>query len=230
MMLISCLVHSQAKVIPVDDEGREIPNDTSRWMSNYEVNILKSMRINYNKPVLFTEVAGFECFRDNPKLNEIISCVGNQLHSKNKEFIAFLPVYKILTTADSVRIQKSFPRMQIVPLDNQHAGQIRAKILESLGKDASVRGENANFNWRQYVIYYADKDAKQKFNADTAIKVPFSLKKDEAYLGKYNNLTAFVLQKNGRGFVMIYCLYTDKAKKKLNRYWKQVEGIYRYEN
>jgi len=230
ILLIFSVAHSQVRIIPVDDEGKEIPNDTSRWMAKYEIDILKSARISYHKPASLTEVRGSECFRGNPKLEEVVSCAGNQLHSKNGDFIAFLPVYKFLTKMDSVRMQKSFPGMPIVDLDNQHAAMVRAKVLLSLSKNASIRGENADFNWRQYVTYYSDKDARRKFNADTAIKVPFPLKKEEAYLGKYNNLIALVLQKNGRGFVIIYCFYTDKAKRKLNYYWKQIEGIYRYED
>ncbi len=209
LLLWSSLLHSQ-KIIFLDNEGREIPVDTSRWMPKYHVEILKSMRMSYSKPDSFTEIPGTECFNDDPKLQGILSCAGNQLHSNDGEFIAFLPVYKAFT-------------------NSQHSAQIRANILQSLGKDASLTGENANFNWRQYVTYYSDKEAKQKFNADTVIKVPLPLKKDEAYLGKYNNLTCLALQKKDRGYVMIYGFYTDNAKRSLDYYWKQVEGIFKYD-
>lgn len=50
----------------------------------------------------------------------------------------------------------------------------------------------------------------------------------EYFQGKYSHLDALYLQKKGRGFVNFYCFYTDKAKRDFSRYWKAIEGVFRY--
>jgi hypothetical protein len=85
--------------------------------------------------------------------------------------------------------------------------------------------------YSQGVTYLNPEKTKTKFNADTAIFLPLCFIGPEYYYkGKYNNLESLWLQKKGRGWVNLYCFYTDEAKKKLPEYRKAVEGIFRYEN
>lgn len=221
------------RIIAVDSLGNPIPNDTSRWMSKYDRARLASIRVTYEKPSDFSEtplIAVNECFYDNAKLKSMFSCVANLLVSEDEEFISFLSLHNFLKKADAIRMQQDFPGMKLPNLNNQHANSVRAEILYSLGKDAALRGPNAGFNWKEYVQYYSDKDARRKFNADTAITYDIVLNDDEYYLGKYKYLRALVLQKKDRGFVAIYSFYTDKAKRRLTKYWKATEGILRYDD
>ncbi len=223
------LVCSQS-IIPVDSLGRPIPPDTSRWMSKDDIKSLKTSKVIYKKPRIYIEVSKLECFKKNPKLELMLTCLGNQLHSKDGEFITFIAVNRFLKKADSIRLQQSFPGMHIPDLNNQHVYQIRAAILYSLGKDASLRGENAAFNWKQYVHYYSDTKANKIFNADTAITFVTELNDSEVYKGKYKYSKALYLQKKGRGFIEIHSLYSNKGKKHLSKYWHAVEGIFKYED
>ncbi|MFT3949026.1 MAG: hypothetical protein QM763_18825 [Agriterribacter sp.] len=218
------------KITPGDSLGREIVYDTTAWIAMEDINLLKTNNISFKKPDEFTEVRGFECFKDNPKLEVMLSCAGYQLCSKNREVVLLLPFYRFLTESDSVEFRKSFPKMLIGNLNYQHARQIRAQILNYLGKDPSLLGENKNFEWEKYVTYYPSNESKSKFNADTAISYLVTFKKDDYYKGIYKYMKALVLQKNGRGFVEIFCFYTESERKKLFRYWKSVERIYKYED
>lgn len=172
---------------------------------------------------------GVECFKANAKLELMLTCIGNQLHSKNAEFITFLPLTRFLTKADSASLQQSFPNMVISNLNNQHCYQIRAQILYSLGKDATLRGENAEFNWKQYVHYYSRDEAIAKFNADTAISYLIKLYDNGLYKGKYKYLKALFLQKRDRGFLALYSFCTESGMKQLSKNWQAIEGMYKYE-
>lgn len=199
-------------------------------MSKDNVAKLKTIKVIYKKPTNLTEVPGLECFKANAKLELIISCIVNQLHSKNADFITFLPYTSFLTKADSTSLQQYFPNMFIPILNNQHSFQIRAKILHSLGKDATVRSENANFNWKQYVHYYSRDEAIEKFNADTAITYLVKLNDNELYKEKYSYVKALLLHKRDRGFLALYSLFTESGMKQLSKNWQAIEGIFKYED
>ncbi len=212
------------KLILVDEQGNELPPDTSRWMPAFHVRILESMKLNYRKPALFEEVPGMQCFKDYPKIASVVTCAGNQLCSKNEDFLALIPIYP---KPDSFMIRHFSGSPGAV--DQIYANQIRANILQSLGKNASINGPNADFNWKAYVHYYPAAEAKLKFNADNAVSFPIHLTPKDYYKGKYKYLQALFLQKNGRGFINFYCFYTDKGKKHLDQYWKAIESVFRYE-
>ena len=193
------------------------------WMGPHYAEILKTMKLTYKKPVGFSEVMGVECFKNNPKLERIITCAGHQLHSNDEQFIAFIPIYKIFDKKDSIDMQKLMPSRSFDVIDKLHTSQIRNKIRHSLGKESER-------NWKKYVKYYSAEEARHKFNADSAIFFTIKLDSADYFKGKYNHLEALYLQKKGRGFVNFYCFYTDKAKKDLPAYWKAIEGIFRYDD
>ncbi|WP_316793713.1 hypothetical protein [Pedobacter frigoris] len=209
---------AQNKITIVD-----APPDDHTWMGHYYRDILKSMGLIYRTTDTFEEVKGSECFNDNPKLKEILTCVSHHLYSKDKEFVVFIPIYKPFSRQDSIEMKQMMPGGNFDHIDKQHTNSIRRDIGSSLGKDASL-------NWKQYVTYYSAKEAKTKFNADSAVFVPIKLDPQDYYKGKYNHMEALYLQKKGRGFVNFYCFYTDKAKKKLPQYRKAIEEIFRYED
>lgn len=201
-----------------------VGNVDSNWMTQQSVDILKSMKLTYNRPVIFDEVMGTECFQDNAQLQATLTCAHRQLHSKDGQFIVFITIYKPFSKQDSTDMKKLMPGGNFNVIDKQHTYQIMGNIRESLGKEASL-------NWKKYVTYLNPKETKTKFNADTAIFLPIPFIGPEYYYkGKYNNLESLWLQKKGRGWVNFYCFYTDEAKKKLPEYRKAVEGIFRYEN
>lgn len=230
ILLFPFFAYSQVpRIIPVDSLGREIlPDTTSGWMSKDDIDFLKKINAIYKKPDKFLEISQIECFKENAKLESMLTCVGNQLHSRDKEWITFLPLGHFLNKTDSASLRESFPRMFIPDLNNQHIYTVRAQILYSLNKDATLRGENAGFKWKEYVQYYSNDNVTQKYNADTVITYLITLKSGELYKKKYKYLKALILQKKDRGFITIYSLFTDKAKRHFSKYWKQIDGVVKY--
>ena len=78
--------------------------------------------------------------------------------------------------------------------------------------------------------YYSQKETKEKFNANTAFTYSVKLNDDELYKDKYKSLKVLVLQKRDRGFVELYCFYTDDGAKELEKYWALLENAFRYED
>jgi len=220
------------KIIPVDSLGNPISYEAEKdwWMSSDHIRRMEAIRVTYTKPANFIEVLRGECFQDNPKLELMLTCVGNPLQSEDTEFITFLAPLLFSTKSDSASLRQSFPGMSIPNLNEQHIYKIRSQILRFLGKDATVRGPNAGFDWKPYVNYYPEDEAAKRFNADTAITYVVELNDDELYKGKYRYLKALFLQKRDRGFVVLYSFYTDKAKRHPAKYWKAIERIYRYDD
>ena len=193
------------------------------WMEPYYMNILKSMKIDYNKPSGFEEISYLECFDSIPRVENLLSCIATQLHSDDGQFIAFIPIYRPLNEGDSINIKSMFPDAIFPGVDRRHESLAKAGIELSLGKAAAK-------NWRKYVDYYPQKDAVLKFNADTALSYSIKLKPEDYYKNRFKNLKVLVLQKRGRGIVNFYCFYTDKAQPNFTKYWKSIEGVFRYED
>jgi hypothetical protein len=200
-------------------------SQSDKWISQsqHDLDILKSMKIVYNKPDGFKEVNRWECFKCKPKLEYILTCANNQLHSDDEQFIAFIPVYKFFTRKDSVDMKKRFPGMPFNVIDKIHSNTIKNNIKMSLGEDAAR-------DYKKYIIYYSPEEAKRKFNADTAISFRIKLDSNDYYEEKYNHLDALFLQKKGRGYINFYCFYTDSDIKRLPEYWKAIEEVFKYED
>jgi len=193
----------------------------ARWLTQDARDLLDTMHLKYTAPANFDEIAGIECFRDQPKLWGLtLSCIFHELRSKDKEFVAFFTFYKPFGKSDSIRMGSLFKTTYDL-IDKQHIAHIKGNIRGSLGEAAIA-------NWKDHVLYLPSEEAHQKFNADTVIQVPIKLDSATFYRGKYNHFDALYLQKKGRGFLTFYTFYTDKAKKKLTKYQKEIEGIFRY--
>lgn len=199
----------------------EVKDD--RWMFQSSRDILDTMKLTYKASPLFVEVAGSECFNDKPYLKASMSCVRHQLQSKDGEFVAFIAIYKPFTRRDSIEMKKFLPGASFDYVDKQHISNLKNNIQWLINKEASN-------HWKEHVTYYPAKEARQKFNADTAILIPIELTERDYYKGKYNHFNALYLQKKGRGFVNFFFFYTDAAKKDLPLYQKEIEGIFLYED
>jgi hypothetical protein len=208
--------------IPFDNDTIKY-DGKGKWMDRHDYLVLKHMKVIYTRPADFKEVSGSECFETYPKLKKLITCAGNQLHSNDEQFIAFIPIYKPFTKEDSIDMKRYFPNMPFDVIDKQYIIQIKNNITTSLGKE---KGEN----WRKHVKFYSAGEAKRLCNADTIIRYSVKLQPQDYYKGKYKYLDVLFLQKKGRGFVNFYCFYTDKGKMKFASYWKAMEGVFRYED
>lgn len=196
---------------------------SSDWMPQFQINTLDSMHLKYTKPEIFTEVAGSDCFKGNEKLQRIMVCGGNQLHSKKKKFIVFIMISSVHTReTDSEQIITVLPPNSPYKSETKHIFYIRKDIKESLGVKAAQ-------TWKDYVDYYPPEKATKKFKADTVITYSIPLDRQDYYQDKYKNLRVLVIQKKERQFVRIYCFYRNMWRRKVAKYMAAVENIFRYE-
>lgn len=220
LLLLNCLTskaQQKYKITFIDDDPTPI---YYKWLGT-DSKILTHLKITYKKPDGFKEVITTECFKDYPKLELTFSCLGNQLCAKDKQFVAFMPIFRTPTKEDSISMQKI--KIQLPPTDMRHIFQLKGVIRDYMGEEAAE-------NWKKIVTYYPDEIAKNTFNADTVIRFTMPLRPEDYYKKKFKYVDALFIQKNGRGYVNFYCFYTDKAKKKLDYYWKKIEGVLRFED
>lgn len=190
------------------------------WIQDSSKEILKSMGVHYQKPHDFTEVMEMECFEDHQMFKKAFTCLTQKLISKDDECVIFMPINRILTKEDSIEINKIF-RGSITSLNNFHISNARIQI-KTLYKDENLS------DWKSKVKYFSAKDAKSKFNADTALFYSLRLDPDISYGKKFNNIYSLFLQKKDKGFINIIVFYSDKIKMDFEKKLMQIESMVNY--
>jgi hypothetical protein len=185
------------------------------WLNYNSTETLRSMNLEYRHPKDFTGSYSTECFDEYPDLEKRSSCWSMKIQSNDGHFIAFLYFETNSLPQDSVW-HKTNPALA---KDMIHIMYIKKDLAATLEK------EEAN-QWQKHVQYYLEKEAKSKFNADTAII--YSLKLSEPYKNKYNHCKTLIIQKKSRGFVSVQCFYDDMAAEKNSGYMNDMEGIFKY--
>ena len=185
--------------------------------------ILKTRGLGYTSPLKFrTYIPKSDCFDENPRLSELMRCVSKGMISDDGEFIAFMKILPILSNEDSIKINSMFPG-SLLSLNTVHIGNIRNNIREIYGKDVLNK-------WRDYVVYWSSKKAKNIFNADTVVTYNVKLGKEYTYEGKYDHFGALYIQKKDRSFINYYFLFTEKANKRISSYLKLLEKTLKYDD
>lgn len=183
---------------------------------------LIAMDLVYEKPEFFHPSYDKECFIDNPRLNGLFTCLGNQLHSKDKSFIVFFPTSaRIIDQEFTDRMNRMFPGQKRDLVDKQHVYQLKNDIRY-------VYGEEAAKDWKNYVSYASREQSKREFNADTVITNNIKLKPEEFYKGTHGNVWTLTLQKKSKGYITLHCLYKDMPEGELAQYIAAVKKIFRY--
>lgn len=176
------------------------------------------MKLNFSQPEGFIDEYLSECFGDNPKLfSMLLSCLDYGQHSKDGECVSFIQMFKPLTEEEISTINRLFPKHPVKE-GQQHIGKMQSIVKQYCGEEAAA-------NWKDYVHYYTEEQAKQKFNADTAVLLTISLEKEFFYKGKYSHMDALFLSKNN-GNIENYLFYTDKAKRDIDQYRKGLEAMF----
>jgi len=139
------------------------------------------------------------------------------LTSKDGSFLVCLSLYNTFNT------------------DFKHTDRAKNIVELCYGKEA---------DWGDYVQYYPQQYAKSKFNADTVISITltykihedFNYESDKYYFNRingklnsnYNHGKVFIIQKEERKFITMYCFYNEKAKKSLDAYMAAIEGTLKF--
>lgn len=225
LTLSSCIAQAQNKnkfkITLIDDDPTPIHYP---WLGG-DSKILTSMKLIYQKPDGFTEVSDTECFDDNLHLKSAFSCLPNQLHADDQQFIAFMPVFRLPTPEDSIMmVRYLYPNNPSGgSLDIMHINQIKGLLR-------SILDEKEAKEWKKIVTYYPQEVARNKFNADTVMRFSITLRPEEYYKKEFKYVDALFLQKNGRKYINFYCFYTDKAKEHLADYWRKIESVLHYQD
>ena len=194
-----------------------------KWMGTDGLMVSDKMKLKYRKPKGFSEVDGGECFDDNPRLWHTFRCVSHLLKSNDGEFLAFMEFPPIHTEEFETRINRLFPQRARNLVDKQHFWQMRA-IIQKFYNDEI--GES----WRDSITVYSIEEARKKWNADSAFTFSFDLRPNDCYKDDFKYVKVLLIQKKGRGYFYVRSFYTDKAKKRINRYWRRLEKALRYED
>lgn len=197
-------------------------SQTTPWMSEMEIDVLRDSEITFNRPSRFYEVMGNDCFDDNPMLKEMLICAGNELRSKDDRFLVFNKISTIYT-----RLPQNDQILTILHPNSPYTYKteyiyyIKNDLEQTLGPEAAQ-------NWKEHVDFYPEGEAKDKFNADIALSYSLKLDPKDAYQGEYDNLWVLTLVSEHGFFLRMYCFYKDLPKRKLKRYKAKVETIFRF--
>ena len=186
------------------------------WMRYVDRNILQRvMNIEYSHPKGFIgDSASIICLY-NPLFT---SCRNISLISEDKSFIACYSIFNPVSKEDSA---KFYAGSKVNVLDMGHVRQVEHIVKQSFGKNA---------NWKDFVHYFPSDEAKNRFNADTAFSVTILLDKEKTkyYENSYSHCTVLFLQKKGRGYVSIWCVYNEKSINNVDTFISAIEGTLRY--
>lgn len=154
------------------------------------------------KDFTFLENGGFECFDNNRPLNLAFTCLNNKLISKSSECIMFITLDRLFTPEDSIFFSKISPSNR--PFNSN---LIPANNLQRQISNLTNEGDN----WKDKIHYMDQSEAKETFNADTAVYFHLELKENMIYEKKFKNIISLMIQKKGRGFVNVIFFYTENT-------------------
>ncbi|GEM_PF-3321213 len=195
------------------------------FLDESEINILDSRGLKMIFPQGFERgYFDLECFEDSPFLWSLLSCRSNKVISQDGNCMSFIPIYKFFpgNGPDSLLARKHFENWEY-RIEHFHIDHIKSSINIAYGKQAAA-------NWKNYVTYFETDQAKEIFNADTAITFDVKLTPDQYFMDKYTLVRFLFLQKKGRFFNMVVSLYSDQAVKDRERYDMLNNSILRYIN
>ena len=163
---------NQVKLVTIMD------NDTTplvyKWMGSDSRLLTEGMKIVYQKPGKFVEIPTTECNKDYPKLESTFTCMGNQLNSKDGQFISFLVFPEIYTKEFQERLNWLTAGTRDEDwVDKQHYRQMRGIIKGYYGEIGSA--------WTDSIKHSPADEAVTKFNADSAFYFSLNLNPEDYF-------------------------------------------------
>jgi hypothetical protein len=161
-------------------------------------------------------------------------------YSFDKEFVVLMNGPYLVTVQDSIDFMKIRPIMDTIcmimhierPMKTHPSPNICHRISVNIDLNCFLQREITHEVTREefdkYVTFYPEEYARTKFNADSVATYncwPFWHWYKEPYQGKYTRCQALMLQKKDKGYLTLYCFYTEESKKRINAFVKEIEGI-----
>ncbi|GHV18425.1 hypothetical protein FACS1894179_07590 [Bacteroidia bacterium] len=161
------------------------------------------------------------------------------LLSEDEEVIVLYYTPPFPSVEDSVRMTKfmqqmapAVDRMPVAKWKNTRYPDRNSKHRSAMRNNLGYtlrRSDIQKEDFDNYVGYFSPSYAKEVYNADSVATYYFWPSfENKSYRGKYTGSQAIMVQKRDKGFFIIYCFYTEKAKANLDRYLKQLEGVVRF--
>ena len=140
--------------------------------------------------------------------------------SDDGNFFAMFPVRQpiVCNAAESHSKKKN----DCDDVNKEHINLTKKLVLEFYGKEELD-------NWKDYALYHSSSEAKSKFNADTALYLLLPIL-DEPYFKDYPYCSVLMIQKNGRGFLPIFCFFNDDGMNDIDTHSAAIERAFRYGN
>lgn len=215
-----------------------------------KLSVTEEMKMRYNKPEGFSEDDSEECFKENSRVRSAFKiCLSPWLRSDDGQFISFLQFFPIYTEEYEERLNYVFNRRrQRYPTDEMKEKHHRWKMkhilqdfyhVSALYVDSNdptrilsdpSRARDIGESWRDSIAVLSTEEARSKWNASSAYCFPLHLQPKDYYKKDYKHLKVLLIQREGRGYACIYSFYTDEAKANLDKYWRKVEKMLRFED
>ncbi|MBQ4483948.1 MAG: hypothetical protein II934_02950 [Prevotella sp.] len=190
-----------------------------KWMGSEGKIVADSMKLKYRKPKRFGQIGITECFDNYPKLKSTFTCMGNQLHSNDEQFISFM---NFVYFAEYHRKLYYLSHKRKETVDEQ-------PYWQRLGILRDYYGDEIGESWVDSVTVYSTEEARKKWNADSAFIFNLHLRPEDYYKKDFKHVKILMIQKKGQGYAYITSFYTDKAKEKFDKYWRRIEKTLRFE-
>lgn len=206
--------------LKIEIEDSDTTNLKYKWLGYDSYKMDTIFKIDYILPEGFIEDTQGTIINDKPNAFGRGLIVG-PLKKRSKDGQAVASFFYYISTKEDEEFSKVFFNSQRHKLvDYQHNYQMEGLVRDIMGKKASLQ-------WKKYFSYYSEKQARNRFNADMALKGSFTLEeKDQVDNFKY--VDVFLIQKNGQGYVYYLLIYTDKAKNNIKKYFKALENSIKY--
>lgn len=218
LFAINTTVSSQ-KMIPVKFKDKQILISEADITTTSDM--LKKVKLDYQKPNAFREDSTHSLKRYPVLSYKLGGSNSTAICSKDNQFVSFLSGPAIYTKEFEEYLKKLFPSKEHDLVDKQHLNQMKGILKNFYGEEMAQK-------WMEKVITYPKEEALKKFNADNAYRLSISLAPGDYYEKDFKYVDLLFIQKKGRGYAYISSFYTDKAKAKLNKYWRKIEKALYY--
>jgi len=159
-------------------------------------------------------------------------------YSADEEFVVFMygPIlYTVQDSIDFMAIRSTIDALSMIkgaerPMKTapspatHHRIPMNIDLNEVLQREYTHEVTQEEFD--KYVTFYPEEYARTKFNADSVATYNCCpILSRYPYEGKYTGCQALMIEKKDKGYVILYCFYTEEGKHCLNAFMKELDGI-----